>query len=498
MLVLSGPWSASASAGDRQDATPKKEARVAPKKATTSSLGPWSACLLGTPTESRSQSRSQGVDDSKALGPWRSEASQKRQAASQGVGDSKALGPWSEASQKGQSAQQKRTATSYQSTPPKKAPRVDLTQACVMDIPHHVRGHAVPVSKKAERAKDPKAIKERYSGNGRCVCTKHRAQKAPPCHRRVPLALIIQLCSSLVGMSTEEKGFIFHQMYNASEEDEESRRAAELRCSRKSWCIGEHKMCFTNFCHMLFCSPATVREFVTIEAGSDGKRMSKRSKCSRQTGRPRTQGQQVDFFFQEYYQSAGEPLPQVTQRRANGAVHADADIVQKVNGQWGPWLNKGDPLNGQDDDHYEPDRPIVDIAHMCTLACDGAVVGLPVRFLQHSTLYALYWQFLAHWEALQSSGRLEVKESGCQGSTPSFPTFSRRWTSVWRFYLKFRKSSAHSQCNTCFKYQQVMFERGSTVAERLDAARHLQEHIRVTYLDRQIYWNLRFVSMGFW
>ena len=155
MLVLSGLWSASASAGDRQDAAPKKEARVAPKKATTSSLGPWSACLLGTPTESRSQSRSQGVDDSKALGPWRSEASQKRQAASQGVGDSKALGPWSEASQKGQSAQQKRTATSYQSTPPKKAPRVDLTQACVMDIPHHVRGHAAPVSKKAEMAKGP-------------------------------------------------------------------------------------------------------------------------------------------------------------------------------------------------------------------------------------------------------------------------------------------------------------------------------------------------------
>ena len=255
-------------------------------------------------------------------------------------------------------------------------------------------------------------------------------------------------------------------------------------------------MCFTNACWMLFCSPATVREFVTIEAGSDGKRISKRHKGSLKPQRPRQQGIQVDFFFQEYYQSAGEPLPQVTQRLANG-VHVDADVVQEVNGQWGPWLNKGDPLNGQEDDQYEPDRPIIDIAHMCTLACDGAVVGLPVRFLQHSTLYALYWQFLAHWEALQSSRRLDVKESGCQGSAPSFATFSRRWTSVWRFYLKFRKSSSHSQCNTCFKLQRVMFERGSTVAERLDAARHLREHIRVTYLDRQIYWNLRFASRGF-
>ena len=42
-----------------------------------------------------------------------------------------------------------------------------------------------------------------------------------------------------------------------------------------------------------------------------------------------------------------------------------------------------------------------------------------------------------------------------------------------------------------------MFERGSTVNERLDAARHLREHIRATYLDRQIYWNLRFASRSF-
>ena len=84
-----------------------------------------------------------------------------------------------------------------------------------MDIPHHVRGHAVPLNKMAERAKDPKAVKERYSGNGRCVCATHKAKKAPPCHRRVPVALIVQLCTALVGMSTEEKGFIFHHMYNA-------------------------------------------------------------------------------------------------------------------------------------------------------------------------------------------------------------------------------------------------------------------------------------------
>ena len=104
---------------------------------------------------------------------------------------------------------------------------------------------------------------------------------------------------------------------------------------------------------------------------------------------------QVDCFFQEYHQSAGEPLPQVTHHQANsagqGPVHEDTDIVQEVNGQRGPWLNKGDPLNGQDNNNYEPDRHIINIAHMCTLGCNSAVVGLPVHSLQHSTLCALYW-----------------------------------------------------------------------------------------------------------
>jgi len=135
----------------------------------------------------------------------------------------------------------------------------------------------------------------------------------------------------------------------------------------------------------------------------------------------------VDFFFQEYYQSATEPLPQSSQHiqrqsgddadvDAQANPNNDADILQKVNGHWGPWLNHGDRLNGDDDDEYDPDRPIIDTTHMFTLASDGAVVGLPVRFMQHSTLWAVYWQFLGHWEALQTSGRLEVAEKK-EGST---------------------------------------------------------------------------------
>ena len=74
-----GPWSTSPLAGDSQRAAPKKKAQIDPKKSRSQEargLGPWSACRLGTPKESRSHSRSQGVGDSKPLGLW-SRASQK-------------------------------------------------------------------------------------------------------------------------------------------------------------------------------------------------------------------------------------------------------------------------------------------------------------------------------------------------------------------------------------------------------------------------------------
>ena len=291
-------------------------------------------------------------------------------------------------------------------------------------------------------------------------------------------------------MSVEEKGYVFYYMYQEERE----------RCGsrRHNWEIEGHRMCFTNFCYILFMSPQTVRDFCGTEAGPDGKRISSRHFGAKKGCRGlQDPGKHVDFFFQEYYQSAGEPLPKESKRQSVQALQGhtgEADIMQEVNGKLTPWLNAGDPLNRGEDEEYDPDRPIVDVTRMCTLACDGQVVGLPIRYVQHSSLWGIYWQFLAHWDALLSAGRLGVTESQRRGAAPSFSTFRRRWQAVWQHYLRFRKRSEHAQCNTCFHFQETMYSKSSSVAEKLDAARHLREHIRVTYLDRQIYWNLRLAS----
>ena len=157
------------------------------------------------------------------------------------------MGPWSKAFLKRHFSTSDQGA-SRMGSQPKKAPHVSLTKSCVRAL----RGR-----KTKSIAKDPTAIKQRYSSNGRCICAKHRAQKAPPCHHRVPFPLILQLCSDLAEMSTEQKRFMFHHMYKAARTDE-TQHATKSGRSRTRWCIGEHKLCFRNFCYMLSCSTGTV------------------------------------------------------------------------------------------------------------------------------------------------------------------------------------------------------------------------------------------------
>jgi len=92
--------------------------------------------------------------------------------------------------------------------PDVKRKAVDLAQRCIMDVPGHVRGHAGPTTKHKEMAKSPKKIRERWSGQGRCVCQSHRKYKQDPRHRSVPLAAVIRLRTALRA-TTPKLDFLF-------------------------------------------------------------------------------------------------------------------------------------------------------------------------------------------------------------------------------------------------------------------------------------------------
>ena len=143
---------------------------------------------------------------------------------------------------------------------------------------------------------------------------------------------------------------------------------------------------------------------------------------------------------------------------------------------------------------WNPDRPAQEVVHALTVATTAAPAGLPIRFLQHGRLHDLYWLFLGSWQVLQEHGR-GVLESWCPaGDRPSFVTFWRRWKTVWHRYLRFRKCSEHSQCQTCFDLQQLMHQGRASLTEKLNAANALRVHHQQQYLDRCISWSLRWFS----
>lgn len=82
-------------------------------------------------------------------------------------------------------------------------------------------------------------------------------------------------------------------------------------------------------------------------------------------------------------------------------------------------------------------------------------------------------------------------------AAPSFVTFYRRWVAVWKQYLVFRKSSQHAQCLTCFELQQQMHNKGVGWAAKMKAAADMFQHNQQQYLDRCLYWSLRWASRAF-
>ena len=133
------------------------------------------------------------------------------------------------------------------------------------------------------------------------------------------------------------------------------------------------------------------------------------------------------------------------------------------------------------------------------VACGLPVVGLKERYIQHTTVAILYWEFLACWDLLKEHARKPRKTSPGDQETslpspPSIGVFRERWSEVWSKYIKIRQKTEHSQCNTCFRLMQVIADSSRPIQARKDAARALLQHHHDQYLDRTIYWNLRLAS----
>ena len=226
----------------------------------------------------------------------------------------------------------------------------------------------------------------------------------------------------------------------------------------------------------------------------------------------------VDFFFYEIYMSAAEPLPKCKAQSRRPGLTIDAEISYEN----GPWLYAGDqlhpeqPTTAEEDAEWRPDQPAAEVLHRLTVASTEVVPGILQRALPHQRLHDLYWVFLAAWEKIWEQANAAPQKA--LQSPPSYATFHRRWNQVWKKYMRFRKSSEHAQCQTCFDLLQQLHGTGSAggaagvrgvpgvpgapvagspgecMRLRAEAARKLKVHYQQQYLDRCIYWSLRWAS----
>ena len=341
-------------------------------------------------------------------------------------------------------------------------------------------------SKYAREGSDPAVIRKRYA-KGACIC-----KGKPACHMAVPISILDQICKLYWSVSDAEKAFLLHLWYA------DARGTEEAPVRKVAWWMHQSRLCFPNFCYLLGTSTRTVRKY--LHTGS-------KTHSAERQARDSPQADRVDFFFMELYSSAAEPLPRPTWTCVMG-TRTDADVTYEDN----PWLDANDEnLLSQDmGADLIPELPNVEQRTLLTLAAKSSevVVGLPRRFLPHGRVHYLYWMFVAAWDVhsspespgVQAVAAWDDHESsevpGVQVSAdiPSYPTFWRRWDSVWKRYLRMRKTSEHAQCNTCHELHQRLELPGLSVADRLDVARALREHLRSQYLDRCVYWSLRFAS----
>lgn len=188
---------------------------------------------------------------------------------------------------------------------------------------------------------------------------------------------------------------------------------------------------------------------------------------------------------------AAEPLPDADRpRRRDQARDQDPDVL--LDGKLE--LMAGDTLDPEGDDSIlewsAESQPVSQIVAI-TVASATRVLGLRKRHLPHSKLHDLFWLFQGSWEVLHAAsegrfGRLDV--------CPSWSSFFRRWQHRWKQVLKFRTESQHSQCSTCFDLQRRMHQRNASWEARMQAAADLKAHYKSQYLDRCLYWSLRFAS----
>ena len=274
---------------------------------------------------------------------------------------------------------------------PAKAFRLSLNLTdVVMSTANSAQSPQLNQTKAALRGSDRQEVQARWRGNGACICTTGTV----PCHRDLPLEKLQSFCYSWHSLTDQEKWFLTHSQYYAAVDDTRGKGAEGH--TKVKWYLNGSPLCYKNFCHMIGAGPNKVRQYLTDPDVRVPHHQMVHGVAA--VGRPREASLYVDFFFMELYNSLAEPLAKVAKPgKANAEVFLDDQ----------PWLGAEDVLNPQDLDGWDPHPPDISTLAMLTSAASGTPpLGLRERYIQHTSMSILYWQFLSAWDSIKETAKL--------------------------------------------------------------------------------------------
>ena len=160
----------------------------------------------------------------------------------------------------------------------------------------------------ATDGRDPDKIKERWLGNGRCICQVKGKPMAAPCHRGADLEDVQKLSIAMWSCPAEERAVLMSSLYASAAGTPAQHIDGEPKRTRVDWYVGHHRVCKRNLAHLLRMSPDTINDLCGLAppggklAASRGCPELRQKPGPKQTG-PKTRS--VDSFFTELWDGAG-------------------------------------------------------------------------------------------------------------------------------------------------------------------------------------------------
>ena len=333
------------------------------------------------------------------------------------------------------------------------------------------------LSSYAQRALDPERIAEVLS---QVDCCKKR------CKSTISFQEVSEVREKYWHLPDTKQRFLLRYLWTLDAADVQSavqQSLDEVVKTRSTWFFAGKQMCFNAFCSLLGSAKRTV--LARIHGHVD----TRTTNVLRE--KPKTKN--IDRFWLEYWSSNAETLalPEMTRptkEDGDDAIVYDEGVLV--------------PMEEYDFSAVE-DWTVgtSDVELLSRLGNKVALMKLPRRFLPHGRLldyYMEYCSWLGDLTTSDATPAAEVSEvfeasEASEGAVATFSTFAARWAELWRHVLKIRKSSQHHECNICFKYRQQLRAHGC-LDEKLEIATSWRHHLHWQYMDRCVYWSMRWAS----